>query len=378
MTFSAVLLFSCSGDPHEHLNELGIEVLNEETGSGTAVTEEDIVLFHFRITMQDGSEVGSSHNAGSGQTVRLGQGELPLAGWEESMIGMREGGKRTVRIPSDMAFGEEGVEGVIPPNEDLTLELEILEILEEPVAWEYDEQDIQTTESGLQYVIHEEGSGDKIGDNVRARVHYSGYLQSDGSMFFSTRLSGMPDDYQTGIDDFFDGFNEAIPEMREGERRTLIIPSHLAFAEMGIQGLVPPGADIIMDVEVESIVTSPEPWGYNEEDIESTSSGLQYVVQIEGDGEQPNTGDEISVHYSGYLEDGTMFDSSKMRDQPFNFTVGMGQVIRGWDEGLLDMQEGERRTLIIPYNLAYGEEGRPPTIPPRATLIFDVELISVN
>lgn len=105
-------------------------------------------------------------------------------------------------------------------------------------------------------------------------------------------------------------------------------------------------------------------------------SGLRYVVRNPGTGEAtPRIGDEVIAHYDGRLLDGTPFDSSYRRGSPFTFRLGTGSVIRGWDEGFATMRKGEKRTLIVPHWLAYGEKGRPPTIPPKATLIFEVEMI---
>ena len=105
-------------------------------------------------------------------------------------------------------------------------------------------------------------------------------------------------------------------------------------------------------------------------------SGLRYVVRAPGTGQvTPTIGEELIVHYEGRLLDGTTFDSSYRKGVPFVFRVGTGAVIRGWDEAFLTMKKGEKRTLIIPHWLAYGEKGRRPSIPPRATLIFEVELI---
>lgn len=105
-------------------------------------------------------------------------------------------------------------------------------------------------------------------------------------------------------------------------------------------------------------------------------SGLRWVVRAAGTGaDTPQLGSEIIAHYEGRLLDGTSFDSSFRRGAPFTFRVGTGAVIRGWDEAFLGMKRGEKRTLIIPYWLAYGEKGKPPTIPGKATLIFEVELL---
>ena len=106
---------------------------------------------------------------------------------------------------------------------------------------------------------------------------------------------------------------------------------------------------------------------------------LQIEVLEQGTGEEVKSGDNIAVHYTGTLEDGTKFDSSLDRGKPFVFTLGIGQVIKGWDMGILGMKVGEKRKLVIPPELGYGETGTPGgPIPPNATLIFEVELLSIN
>ena len=106
------------------------------------------------------------------------------------------------------------------------------------------------------------------------------------------------------------------------------------------------------------------------------TSGLLYVERAPGTGRDvPRAGQEVIAHYDGRLLDGTPFDSSYQRGAPLTFRVGMGAVIKGWDQAFLGMHRGEKRTLIIPYWLGYGAKGNPPTIPPRATLVFEVELI---
>jgi FKBP-type peptidyl-prolyl isomerase-like protein len=110
----------------------------------------------------------------------------------------------------------------------------------------------------------------------------------------------------------------------------------------------------------------------------ATASGLKYVDVVEGTGATPQKGQTVTVHYTGTLENGKKFDSSVDRGQPYEFRLGEGSVIKGWDEGLATMKVGGKRKLIIPPVLGYGQRGSPPNIPPNSILLFDVELLSVR
>jgi len=109
-----------------------------------------------------------------------------------------------------------------------------------------------------------------------------------------------------------------------------------------------------------------------------TPSGLAYKDTKVGTGPVAKAGQKATVHYTGWLPDGTKFDSSRDGGQPFGFAIGAGQVIKGWDEGVAGMKVGGRRLLVLPPDLAYGAAGSPPVIPPNATLVFDVELLGVK
>ena len=124
---------------------------------------------------------------------------------------------------------------------------------------------------------------------------------------------------------------------------------------------------VIFDIDEEALA-----------DPETTSSGLQFIVVEEGSGEPPAPGSRVRVHYTGMLEDGTVFDSSYKRNQPLEFDLGQRQVIAGWDEGIALMKAGAKYRLIIPPELGYGERGAGGVIPPNATLLFDVELLGFS
>lgn len=110
----------------------------------------------------------------------------------------------------------------------------------------------------------------------------------------------------------------------------------------------------------------------------TTASGLKYTDEEVGGGDSPKSGQLVTVHYTGKLTNGKKFDSSRDRDEPFTFQIGIGEVIKGWDEGVLTMKVGGKRTLTIPPELGYGSRGAGGVIPPNATLVFEVELLRIE
>jgi peptidylprolyl isomerase len=243
-----------------------------------------------------------------------------------------------------------------------------------------DEDDIVTTDSGLQYIETIEGDGDSPEAGQIVSVHYTGWLE-DGTQFDSSVDRGEPFQFALGLGMVIPGWDEGVALMKQGGSSRLVIPAELGYGAAGAPGTIPPDATLVFDVELLEIREgAPEnPPDVAEEDLITTDSGLQYIDIVEGDGPTPETGQAVIFHYTGWMEDGSQFDSSLNRGQPVAFQIGDGQVIPGWDEALSTMQVGTKRFLIIPPELGFGEEGAGGgIIPPNATLLFELELVEIQ
>jgi FKBP-type peptidyl-prolyl cis-trans isomerase len=134
---------------------------------------------------------------------------------------------------------------------------------------------------------------------------------------------------------------------------------------------------ILLAVSLAGAGQATKPGGAMDEKVVTTPSGLRYVDQVVGSGAEAQKGQTVVVHYTGWLTNGTKFDSSVDRGQPFSFALGAGRVIKGWDEGVAGMKVGGKRKLMIPPQLGYGERGAGGVIPPNAELVFEVQLIEI-
>ncbi|UCG26533.1 MAG: FKBP-type peptidyl-prolyl cis-trans isomerase [Chloroflexota bacterium] len=257
--------------------------------------------------------------------------------------------------------------------------------LQAPESEEFDvyaglnDSDFQTTESGLQYTVLEQGDGEQAQPGQVVAVHYTGWLE-DGSSFDSSIDRGQPFSFALGQGMVIPGWDEGLALLHVGDKARLIIPSELAYGQAGRPG-IPPDSTLIFDVELVSISEgAPEsPTEVDPADFFATDSGLQYYDLVEGDGPALEEGQTALMHFSVWLDDGTFVDSSLNRGQTISMIVGGGQNIVGWEEGLLNMNVGGMRQMIIPPDLAFGEAGAGGgLIPPNATLVLELEVTEVQ
>ncbi|MDN4164527.1 FKBP-type peptidyl-prolyl cis-trans isomerase [Cytophagales bacterium LB-30] len=268
---------------------------------------------------------------------------------------------------------------------------------------------LETTSTGLRYTMVKKGDGPKPKDGEFVIMNLS-LLNHTDSVIFSTATNGSQEVFQ-----YYDSLmpkngsiEEAISMLSKGDSITLKVAADSIYRGSMTPPGVTKGTDLTIHIGLADILDQAgfEAWQMAEYqkrqekmlamaaeqmaidkalitdfltekgiEAQSTANGLYYVITQEGSGATPERGQKVTVHYKGTLLDGTPFDSSYDRGAPFTFTLGVGQVIRGWDEGLALLNKGAKATLYIPSPLAYGSSQRGPVIKPNSVLMFEVEMV---
>lgn len=255
--------------------------------------------------------------------------------------------------------------------------------------------EVVTLESGLQFMDDSLGTGREAKTGDLVSIHFKGWMvpKDTASELFSdwsadqtksklslgdSKMRNQPIKFILSTGSFIKGSDEGIVGMKAGGIRTMIIPSKLAYGEAGV-GFIPPNTDLKIVIELLEVKDKgvAKKWDVDSTLFKTTTSGLKYAIITQGDGPAVEAGKVVTVHYSGYLLDGTLFDSSVERDEPIQFVVGQGQVIPAWDEGFLLLKKGDKARFVVPPQLGYGEM-QLEKIPANSTLIFDTEIIDVK
>ncbi len=357
----------------------GLEYTIKEKGTGKKPAIGDKVVVHYTGKLLNDTVFDTSVKRGQPFTFTLGAGQV-IKGWDEAFQLLQVGDKATIKFGPELGYGNQAT-GSIPANSTLIFDIELLDVIEGLKPWDVTGKDTITTASGLKYVmVKANKAGEQVTVGSKASVHYSGYFTS-GKMFDSSVERNQPFTLKVGVGQVIRGWDEGLTLLRKGEKAKLIIPYQLAYGEQGRPPVIPEKSDLIFDVEIIDVQKVVPPVLYDVKNLEAkkTASGLTYYeVNRSTSTNRAVPGKTVKVHYSGYLADGKMFDSSVERGEPIEFPLGQGQVIPGWEEGIALMNVGDKLRLVIPYNLAYGEQGRAPIIPAKADLTFDVELIDVK
>ncbi len=261
------------------------------------------------------------------------------------------------------------------------------------VPWNSAREGIQVTESGLQYLVISEGpeGGISPGERDTVSVMYEGRIADTGEKFDSAYDRGSPISFP--VNGVIAGWTEGLQLMSEGDEFVFFIPSELGYGQSPRPGgVIQPGDDLVFHVELQGVEQAPPPkavdseawdtytpWDSSREGVQSTESGLEYVILEEAEGDNPSPGPTsgVVVFYEGRLnESGEVFDSAFDRGEPL--ILQANRVIPGWSEALQMMERGDRWLIHLPSDLAYGEKGTPGgPIPPNADLNFEVELMDV-
>ena len=355
----------------------GLQYLEEKAGDGPAPNIGDIISMHYVATLSNGTELFSSYKMNQPAITAWGKKKL-LPGWEEGIGLMKAGGKSKFVIPPDLAFGAKG-DNQIPPNSQIILEVELLSVKPAPMPEIIAEDKYTKKDSGLKYFDIAVGNGAEAKEKNSISSHFTIWVKNENGYDYIVTSEGQdPLDFIVGKKDLvIPGWDEGVLGMKIGGIRQLIIPASLGFGAQG-KGDIPPNADLVMEIQLLDVREPRTAEKVEEKNYTTTQSGLKLFDIKTGTGNSPVKGQTVVVNYTGWLQDGTQFDSSLDRNEPFSFQFGVGNVIPGWDEGLATMKVGGKRQLVIPAALGYGDKGAGSTIPPGATLVFDIELLEVK
>ena len=334
---------------------------------------EDIVEVNYYGWLVNGKLFDSSEKRGKSWRVLVGE---VIEGWNEGLQLMTEGAKFKLTIPAELGYGKRS-NGRIPANATLIYVVELLEVIPTPDYVPINEEKSVTTDSGLKYEIVREGDGESpvLEDIVEIRYAFWG---PDGKLMRSSVHDGVSS--KGPIQDMGMPFlKEALVSMKPGSARRFEVPPDIGYGERSVSQKLPANSITHWYIELIRVIEPlpvPPFADLDPERTTKTASGLEYEILEEGDGRKPKMGELMTVHYAGWLPDGTNFDSSFSRGEASQWVLG--NVIAGWNEGLQLMPEGSKFRFRVPSQLGYGARGLGDMIPPNTTLIFYVDLISID
>lgn len=400
----------------------GFYYVIDKEGNGAFPQVGKTVNVHYVGTRLDGKKFDSSRDRGKPFDFPLGQGRV-IKGWDKGIPLFREGSRGKLFLPADVAYGANGAGADIPANTPLIFDIEVFGEIDMAAARAaaemaakaaaagakdaepanilaytktYPTKNFQKDANGIYSAIETVGTGAKIQKGDKVTFHFDGKFL-DGRPLGNSRQQNKPVTITVGENQMLPGggFDLALQQLAAGGKGSFVLPSVVCLGDKEMNG-IPAYSSFSFDFEVLEVLDAKAAAAKkanigkeqqmqieafakaNNLTIKTLPSGLSYVMETVGTGEQAVAGKTVAVHYTGKLLDGTKFDSSLDRGQPIDFPLGQGNVIKGWDEGIALFKVGGKGKLLIPSYLAYGESSPSPAIPADAILIFDIELVSVK
>lgn len=333
------------------------------------------------VQVDENLPFADSYAGGEPLEFTIGMG-MVIPGWEKGLMGMKVGEVRKLYVPYQMAYGENSLEG-IPAFSDLYFEVELV-AAEKPMEPDVFPKSVEglkwkETAKGLKVYDEKVGSGKPAVMGSVLKTHYTGWLLS-GRKFGSSKDMGKPLQVVLGAGKMIKGWEKGLEGMRVGGVRWFRISPNMGYGAAAYS-MIPSNSTLVYKVELTSVEIDEEVAAAMDFfpdttalTFENGSEGLRYAIIKQGEGEPAQKGQTARVHYTGWLTNGYKFDSSRDRGQEFAFPLGGGRVIRGWELGVQGMLPGEKRILIVPPGIGYGNRAAGP-IPAGSTLIFAVEYL---
>lgn len=354
----------------------GLKYFFRKQGVGKHPKPGDRVLIDYIGKLSDNTIFSSSKETGP-LFFYLGYGQL-IKGFEESLMLLSEGACARFVVPYKLAYGKKDY-NQIPARSDLTFDIELLGIIEEPMInlLKLNLQEAISHPSGIKYQLINPGNEHKALDGSCVEIHYTCFDQ-DGKIFDSSVKREKTATFIVGDGSVIPSWDIMVRLIGVGGKLTMYVPWKLGYGKKGLSPIIPPKKNLYFNIELVSVKGEIHIIPYSVIGIDSLilEDGLKCIWIEKGNGQKIDTSNVVKVHYNGYYNDGTLFDSSVKKDKPIVIPINSNMIMKGWEQALVHCSVGDKIKLFVPWRLGYGKKGNKPQIPPKTDLIFDIEILA--